>query len=145
MVVLATIRGITTASKMQSTRILLLLFIHTTAALTSEKTYQNAIKFLYFNERFEFVDRVTCVPIFYNKITWESVFSFLCRNESIFQPNTSAINTQCKVGENIKLAVIIHGWMESCGTIWVTTLMQSERNFVINWKSFNELIILRFK
>lgn len=51
---------------------------------------------------------------------------FPSRNESIIQPNNSTITSQCKVDENAKLAIIIHGWMESCETIWVTTLMQSE-------------------
>ncbi|KAJ6646793.1 Pancreatic lipase-related protein 2 [Pseudolycoriella hygida] len=84
--------------KMQNARIfrslLLLLFIQTIEALTSEKTYQNAIKFVYFNE-------------------------------SAFQPNSFTTNSQCETGENVKLAVIVHGWMESCETIWVPTLMQN--------------------
>lgn len=133
------IRGITTATKMRTTHILrfiLFLFVHTVTAFTSEKTYQNAIKFLYFNERFEFIVRV----IFANL---RNVFP--SRNESIIQPNNSTITSQCKVDEKAKLAIIIHGWMESCETIWVTTLMQSEWNVPSSWKSFNELMILRFE
>lgn len=128
--------GINTATKMQNTSILqsilLLCFIHTVAPLTSEKTYENAIKFLYFNERFEFiVDGFKCqftfLTIISHKFVFFVFFLLLYRNESIFQPDASTINTQCNVGVNTKLAVIIHGWMESCETIWVKSLMQSER------------------
>ncbi|KAG4068895.1 hypothetical protein HA402_005043 [Bradysia odoriphaga] len=87
----------TVAMQMQSTcsmwLILVVLLVKVGATFTSETTYQNAIKFKYFNER----------------------------NESnIVQPNT-----QCNSGENTKLAVIAHGWMESCETVWVKTLMHN--------------------
>ncbi|XP_037034172.1 pancreatic triacylglycerol lipase-like [Bradysia coprophila] len=61
---------------------------------------------------------------FTSETTYQSAVKFKYfneRNESnIFQPNT-----QCNSGENTKLAVIVHGWMESCETVWVKTLMHN--------------------
>ncbi len=116
--------------KMQTACILLVLFVNIigkVVAFTSETTYQNSIKFVYFNER------LLSSTWRYSNFYFPTLISrfnlhiqnFLFRNESVFQPNA-----QCKTGENTQLAVIIHGWMESCETVWATTLMQSNGKFL---------------